>query len=110
MRILMKRFLLIGLSSILLLLMTSVQAGMVWNDGILEQREKARFAEMLEREDVQRQLIESGVDPAAARARVNHMTNEEAALLSEQIGTLPAGAALGAVELLLIIIIIILLV
>ena len=110
MRILMKRFLLISLSSMLLIAMTSVQAGMVGNDRILQQREKARFAEMLQRKDVQRQLIEMGVDPASARARVNQMTDEEAAQLSEQIGTLPAGAGLGTVELLLIIIIIILLI
>jgi len=87
------------------------QAGMVGNDEILHQHERAQLAGLLQQENVQQQLIELGVDPDAARARVDSMTEEEIAQLNGRLAELPAGAAgLGTVEILLIIIIIILLV
>jgi len=98
----------IGLLSMLLILVTPVQAGMVSTEEILHQQDRAQIARMLERDDVQQQLIELGVDPVTARARVNQMTEEEVAQLNGRIAELPAGAGIGTVELLLIIIIIIL--
>lgn len=101
----------LGLLSILFVLATSVQAGMVGNEEILHQDERAQLAGMLERDDVQQQLTDLGVDPVAARARVDQMTVEEVARLNGRIAEVPAGAGgIGAVELLLIIIIIILIV
>lgn len=50
----------------------------------------------LQREDVRARLVELGVDPAQAGARVAAMTPAEAQLLQEWIDSLPAGA--GALE------------
>jgi hypothetical protein len=100
--------LLISLLSMLLIPLASVQAGMVTTDEILQQRDRAQLVKMLERDDVQQQLIELGVDPVSARARVNQMTEEEVAELNGRLAELPAGAGIGVVEILLIIIILIL--
>lgn len=99
---------LIGLLSMLLILVTPVQAGMVGTEEILLQQDRAQLARMLERDDVQQQLIELGVDPDSARERVNQMTVEEVAQLNGRLAELPAGGNIGTVEILLIIIIILL--
>lgn len=98
----------ISLLGMLLISMTSVQAGMVSTEEILHQQDRTQLINMLGRDDVQQQLIEMGVDPVSARARVNQMTEEEVAQLNGRIAELPAGAGLGTVEILLIIIILIL--
>ena len=100
--------LLISLLSMLLIPLTPVQAGLVTTDEILQQRDRAQLVKMLERNDVQQQLTELGVDPVSARARVNQMTEEEVAELNGRLAELPAGAGIGVVEILLIIIILIL--
>ena len=100
--------LLISLLSMLLIPLTPVQAGLVTTDEILQQRDRAQLVKMLERDDVQQQLTELGVDPVSARARVNQMTEEEVAELNGRLAELPAGAGIGVVEILLIIIILIL--
>jgi hypothetical protein len=93
-----------------LIMMAPAQAEMISTYEILHQRERAQLVDMLEREEVQEQLIAQGVDPASALARVEQMTDEEILQLNGQISELPVGAGIGAVQLLLIIIIIILLV
>lgn len=100
--------LLISLLSMLLIPLTPVQAGLVTTDEILQQRDRVQLVKMLERDDVQKQLTELGVDPVSARARVNQMTEEEVAELNGRLAELPAGAGIGVVEILLIIIILIL--
>ena len=101
---------LIGLLSMLLMLVTPVQAGMVSTEEILHRQDRAQLGRMLEREDVQQQLIDMGVDPASALTRVDQMTEEEVALLNDRLAELPAGAGIGTVEILLIIIILILII
>jgi hypothetical protein len=108
MSFLKKLGLLIGLLSMLLMLVTPVQAGMVGTEEILHQQDRTQLARMLERDDVQQQLIELGVDPVSARARINQMTEEEVAQLNGRLAELPAGGNIGTVEILLIIIIILL--
>jgi uncharacterized protein YpuA (DUF1002 family) len=100
--------LLAGLMSMLLILVTPVQAGMVSTEDILLLQDRAQLARMLERDDVQQQLTELGVDPDSARARVNQMTEAEVAQLNGRLAELPAGGNIGTVEILLIIIIILL--
>lgn len=90
--------------------MAPAQAAMVSNSDVLNIQDRAQLVDMLEREEVQKQLVEMGVDPAAAIARVDQMTDVEVAELNGQIAAMPAGAGIGTLELLLIIIIIILLV
>jgi hypothetical protein len=48
---------------------------------------------LLERAEVQAQLQAHGVNPAAVKARVAAMTDEEVAQLAGQIESLPAGGA-----------------
>jgi hypothetical protein len=48
---------------------------------------------MLGRDDVRRSLEALGVDPRAASARVDALTDAEIERLAGQVGTLPAGGA-----------------
>ena len=72
--------------------------------------QRASVDAFLAREDVRRRLEELGVDPATAAARADDLTAAEVQELASRIDTLPAGAGISTIELLLIIIIIILLV
>ena len=89
-------------------------AGMIGTGRILDRADadgpRAGVVEVLEREAVRSELRALGVDPAAARARVERMTPGEIARLRGQVATLPAGGDLSTGELLLIIILIVLLV
>jgi len=90
--------------------MTSAQAAMVGTSDILADSNRTILLEKLERKEVQQQLIELGVAPESAIKRVESMTDEEVAEINGQLDTLPAGAGVNAIELLLIIIIIILII
>lgn len=59
-----------------------------------EERGAARqqLNEVLAREDVQQQLVQQGIDPAAARQRIAALTDAEIAQLQPHLDTLPAGA------------------
>jgi hypothetical protein len=48
---------------------------------------------MLERDDVRRQLQSLGVDPRAARERVDALTDAEIERLAGRVGQLPAGGS-----------------
>jgi hypothetical protein len=52
---------------------------------------------MLAREDVRGTLIDLGVSPDDATARVEKMTGEELRLLEQQLNELPAGGSLVGV-------------
>lgn len=92
--------------------MAPVQAAMVGNGELLQQAQqqvdREQLATLLERSDVQQQLIGFGVDPEAAKARVATLTDSEVARLNQHIGELPAGGidVLGVVLLIFIIFII----
>ncbi|HXF06992.1 MAG TPA: PA2779 family protein [Candidatus Acidoferrales bacterium] len=60
--------------------------------------ERERVQAFLAREDVAHQLARLGVDPAAAQARVDALTDAEVAQLDHHIEQLPAGGSsvLGA--------------
>lgn len=107
---LIKAFLRSGGVCIVVLIMTSAHAAMVSTTDILADSNRTILLEKLERKEVQQQLIEMGVDPESAIKRVESMTEAEVAQISGQLETLPAGAGINAVELLLIIIIIILII
>lgn len=97
-----------SLICIVMLLMTSAQAAMVSTSKVLADPSRTNLHEKLERDDIQQQLIEMGVDPESAIKRVENMTDEEIAEIYGQLEVLPAGAGLSTVDLLLIIIIILL--
>lgn len=79
----------------------TVQAAMIGTEQVAAvenaKQNQARIVAALERPDVVAQLEQFGVSKADAQARVAVMTDEEAAMLAEQIETLPAGGdVLGA--------------
>lgn len=89
---------------------SSVQAKMVGTGEVLQSADRTQIVKILQRKDMQKQLISLGVDPASALARVNQMTDSEIAQINGRLAELPAGAGVSTVELLLIIIILILVV
>lgn len=97
-----------GLVACLWLMMLPAQAAMVSTPELLAQPDRAQLITLLQREDVQQQLINMGVDPVASLRRVDQMTDQEIVSLNGQIANLPAGAGLSTIDLLLIIIVIIL--
>lgn len=88
--------------------MGSAQAAMVGTSEIVRQLDRTQIVGVLERTDVQQQLTAMGVDPVAALARVNQMTDQELAQLNGHLSELNAGAGVSTVQLLLIIILVIL--
>ena len=70
----------------------SSMAGIVTTDQVyaagVERNQIKRF---LERDDVRAQLQAFGVDPVAARARVDALNDGEVTALVDQMGQLPAG-------------------
>ena len=52
---------------------------------------RQRLQRYLQREDVRAGLEQNGVTPAAAKARVDAMSDDEVATVADKIDTLPAG-------------------
>lgn len=96
--------------SILFMQMSSAQAAMVNNSEVVKHLDRTQIVSMLERKDVQKQLTGMGVDPVAALARVDQMSDQEIAQLNGHLNELKAGAGVSTVQLLLIIILVILIV
>lgn len=73
----------------------TVQAAMIGTEQVLAantaQQNHARIAAALERPEVLAQLEQFGVSKADAQARVAALTDDEAATLASQIGSMPAG-------------------
>ncbi len=55
------------------------------------QQDRAHILKLLERKDVQEQLVAYGVDAEQAKARVNSLTDAEMRSLAGQMDQLPAG-------------------
>jgi hypothetical protein len=75
----------------------SAMAGMIGTDQAVAtaaaQAQRAGLIDTLSRTDVASQLQSQGVDPAAAKARVASMTDQEVTALAGKIDSLPAGAS-----------------
>jgi len=65
-------------------------AGIVTTDQVTAVVERGQVRSFLDRDDVRARLQELGVDPAAARARVDALNGDEVAALAGQIDQLPA--------------------
>lgn len=89
------------------------RAALVSTDVVLEQETVAAQRDAVEtflsRGDVRRQMIEMGVDPAEAEARVGSLSDAEVARLAARIETAPAGQAVGSAVILLLVIVLIIL-
>lgn len=98
------------LTTLLWLALSPAFAAMISTPQFSAEPERAQLNSIgVDRQQVKQQLIDLGVDPAAATERVRHMTDQQIASLQGEMATLPAGAAVGTTELLLIIILVILL-
>ncbi len=68
-------------------------AGIVSTDQIVAGVERDQIRDFLDRAEIQAQMQSMGVDVAAARARVDALTDEETRDLAARIGELPAGGS-----------------
>jgi hypothetical protein len=109
-----KQLLVITLSGLMIFvsLTPPVSAAVISTEQVLSMEDRqARIAGIqasLARADVQNAMIELGVDPVQAQARVHALTDEELLQLEGQLETLPAGGdgvlvLIGAVFLVLLI-------
>lgn len=98
------------LMALLCLALSPAYAAMVPTVPFSAEPERAQLSnKFAQRQQIEQQLIELGVAPAEANARVSQMTDQQIASLQGKITELPAGAAVSTVELLLIVLIVILL-
>jgi hypothetical protein len=85
--------------SLLALSFQTARAGMIGADQAAAvqgaQADRATVMSVLDRGETVAQLQSLGVDPQAARARVNAMTDQEVHALAQDIQTAPAGAMSG---------------
>jgi hypothetical protein len=74
------------------------QAAMIETDQIISstqaQSERAHLIESLSRADLADQLRSAGVDPVQLQDRIDNLTDEEVAMLNEQLDELPAGGGI----------------
>lgn len=99
-----KRFKRTTISSLLLMfvVMTCIfpaaQAAMIGTDQIMDhsqaQQDRAHVKTLLNRADLATQLVAAGVDPVQLQARIDGLTDDEVALLAEQLDQLPAGSGI----------------
>ena len=98
------------LMAVLWLSTSTAFAAMVATPHLIAEPERAQLVRNLaERQHVEQQLIELGIDPIDASDRVKQMTDQQISSLQGQLAELPAGAGVSTTNLLLIIIVLILL-
>ena len=66
-------------------------AGIVTTDQVASSAQRERVRNFLDRQEVRAKLESLGVDPNAAKARVDALTDQEANDLAARIDQLPAG-------------------
>ena len=83
----------------------SVFAAMIETETVMEasrsQEARTRIKQLIEREDVRQALINQGIDPREAGARVDSLSDAEAIRVGDKLDQLPAGS--GAFEVFLIV-------
>jgi hypothetical protein len=70
-----------------------VSAGIIATDQVATSAERDRVKSFLDRAEVQAQMQALGVNPQAAAARVNALSDDEIAGLADRIDQLPAGGS-----------------
>ena len=83
----------------------SVFAAMIETETVMEasrsQEARTRIKQLIEREDVRQALINQGIDPREAGARIDSLSDAEAIRVGDKLDQLPAGS--GALEVFLIV-------
>lgn len=86
-----------------------LHAAMIGTDTLVSQAElqeqRHALTEQLLRDDVKKELLALGVNPADVTDRVNSMTASEIQQVQGQLSSLPAGSGLGTVAVVLLILI-----
>ena len=88
-------------------LSSAARAEIVSTEEIVQQADRERVREFLNREGVEDRLKQLGVAPEEARKRVDAMTPEEVQLVAGKIDTLAAGGALTTTDWIIILLIVI---
>ncbi len=87
-------------------------SGMVTTDQLLQQQSgalnKSALLTMLDREDVRRQLVERGVDPAYAKQRIAALSDTQIEELKGNMDTLPAGSGVVGIMIAVLLVLVIL--
>ena len=96
--------------SVLLMFFTQIaplQAAMVDNSTLMSDITRADLIESLDETEVQDLLVSRGVDPEAAKLRIQQMNDDELARLQQNFNQLPAGAgALGTAAFIFVVLLI----
>jgi hypothetical protein len=104
-------FLFLAISMSIIGIQTTANAGIVTTTDIVDAQQtkqnRERVRAWLAREDVRDILTAQGVDTAAAQGRVDSMTDAEIQSLAAKMDSMPVGAGLSNLELLLLILIIV---
>ena len=77
----------------------AAQAGIVGTEVIVSsaqaQQDRTQIMNLLDRKDIQEQLVSHGVTTEQAKARVDSLSDAETHTLANQLNTLPAGGDAG---------------
>jgi len=96
--------------SVLLMFFTQIaplQAAIVGNESLMSEVTRADLIKSLDKAEVQNLLISKGVDPEAAKLRIQQMNDDELASLQQNFQQLPAGAGgLGTVAFIFVVLLI----
>lgn len=90
----------------------AAQAGIVGTEIIVSnaqaQQDRAQIMDLLDRKDIQEQLISHGVNVEQAKARVDSLSDAETHTLAGQLNTLPAGgdSILGVIVLIFLVLLV----
>lgn len=90
----------------------AAQAGIVGTEIIVSnakvQQDRAQILDLLDRKDIQEQLISHGVNVEQAKARVDSLSDAEIHTLAGQLNTLPAGgdSILGVIVLIFLVLLV----
>lgn len=87
-------------------------SGIVTTDQLLQQQlevlNKSSLVAMIDRDDVRQQLVERGVDPEYAKARIAALSDAQIEELKGNIDTLPAGSGVVGILVAVLLVLIIL--
>lgn len=76
----------------------TAQAAMIGTEQVLglqqAQQERAKLASLLQRQDLQEQLLALGVDPQDVQNRIGSLSDQEVAALNQHMDELPAGSGI----------------
>ncbi len=92
----------------------AAQAGIVGTEIIVStaqaQQDRTQIMNLLDRKDIQEQLVSHGVTAEQAKARVDSLSDAETHTLANQLNTLPAGGDAGGILGVIVLIFLVLLV